>query len=140
MAVEKNMWGVARLGLGGAHHHRAARRLDAGDIEAELPEFADEPVRRAVAVGKMGGDRRNRRNFEQREQTIQRGALVGVDGREHVFELGHGISGAPRSAPTTLPPYSSRRAPRVQLGSGDARARPAGSKLYFQAFPNIGPS
>ena len=66
-------------------------------------------------MGWNGGDRGNR---QQCEQAVERLALVGVDGRKHVFERGHE---SPRRAararrPAAIARASSRPAARLQLG------------------------
>ena len=51
----------------------AARRVDPGRLEADVGEFADQPVGGAVAIGEMRGRGRDRGDFEQVEQPVERG-------------------------------------------------------------------
>ncbi len=117
MAVEQHMRRVARLGLGGAHHHRPAGRVLPRGFESEIAQLARQPVGGAVAIGEMGGDRRDRGNREQREKTIEGVALIGVDRRKHILERGHENSGAAERTrtPAAFAFASIRRAARLQL-------------------------
>ena len=100
MAVEQHARRVAGLRLGRADDHRPAGGVLAGGLEAEFGEFPRQPVGGARAIGKMGRNGRDRGDRQQGEQAVERLALVGVDGRKHVFERGHETPRRADPAPT----------------------------------------
>ena len=69
--------------------HRPPLGRMLGGLESEAAEFADKPVRRPLAIGKMGGHRRDGRDREQREQPLERRPLIGVDRGENIVCRGH---------------------------------------------------
>ena len=73
-------------------------------LEAERAQFSGQPVGRAIAIGKVLRHGGNRGNLQEFEQPLQRGALIGVDSRKHVFERCHGCPGLGRPSPDRVVP------------------------------------
>ena len=126
MAVEQHVRRVAGLGL------RRRRRPSAGRRCRGAPPRSRDRRARAPASRRRGRNRRNGREWPRpRGSPAARTgdparALVGVDRREHVFERGHAVSGAPQPdmrGPAAFGRASSRRGSRLQLGRAAGRLR-----------------
>ena len=98
VAIEQDMRRVAAAGLDIADNHRPAFGRVLGRLESKRAEFADQPVRRPLAIREMRGNRGNRRDRQESEQPIERRRLIGVDRRKNVVNRSH-FRSAPRGAP-----------------------------------------
>ena len=91
MSVEQHMRRVAAGGLRVADNHGMTRGFARRGLETDALELIDEPGRgpRAIILVRRIG--RDRWNFDQAEQALQRVVEIGVDAREGVVEDGHGF-------------------------------------------------
>ena len=89
VAIKQNVGGVPAVRVHMADDHRPPLRRMLGGLESEAAKFTDKPVRRPLAIRKMGGHGRDGGDRQQREQPLERRPLLGVDRGENSVCRGH---------------------------------------------------
>jgi hypothetical protein len=76
-----------------ADNHRVAAGDPRRRIEAEIAQLSRKPFRRPAAFVLIGGIRRDARNLDECEETLEALLNIGIDAVEYGGEMiGHGIS------------------------------------------------